>query len=488
MSRSRNYPLTARLTRMNLLVSGAVLLLAALFFFSYDLFSFRQDLIHNLEVEAQIVGDSTVSALTFNDPQSAGATLASLKRSPDVLSAVLDSADHSVFARYGTADGEGAVFHPLAMYDTDRAWPSGTDVLLAHRIVFQGKTVGVLYISARFTEIGQRARQYLLIAFIILVFCMAAALAISSISRRLIAHPITALADTALIVSRDRDYSVRAGIRSDSSEIVVLIDAFNTMLSQIQERDAALTRARNELESRVEARTAELQAANRELEAFSYTVAHDLRGPLDAIGGIAFLLTPLLQSASDPQVQSLLEQLKTSSANMGSLIDDLLNFARASTAPIQSAPVNLSSLANRIAAELASSDPTRKVEFQIAETPEVLADAGLMRVVIDNLLRNSWKYTSRHSHGCIEFGAKLAVAGDSGLEKVVYFVRDDGAGFDPARMERLFEPFQRLHDRSEFSGTGIGLATVQRILARQGGTIRAEGRVEHGATFYFTIN
>ena len=488
MSRRKNHALTARLTRMNLLVSGAVLLLAALFFFSYDLFSFRQNLIHNLEVEAQIIGDSTVSALTFDDPQSAGATLATLQRSPDVVSAVLTTADRGVFARYGSSDRDEAETHPLAANDTDQVWPSGTDVLLAHRVVFEGKTAGILYISARFTEIGQRTRQYLFIASVILVFCMAAAVVISSISRRLIARPITALADTALIVSRDGDYSLRADIRSDSSEIVVLIDAFNTMLAQIQERDAALIQARNELEARVDARTAELRAANRELEAFSYTVAHDLRGPLDAIGGIAFLLSEFLENASDPQVQFMLEQLKTSSATMGTLIDDLLNFARASTAPIQSTPVNLSSVANKIAAELAFSDPKRRVEFQIAETPEVLADAGLMRAVLDNLLRNSWKYTSHHSRACIEFGAKQVVAGDSGLDKLVFFVRDDGAGFDPARMDRLFEPFQRLHDKNEFSGTGIGLATVQRILARQGGSIWAEGRVERGATFYFTLN
>jgi light-regulated signal transduction histidine kinase (bacteriophytochrome) len=172
---------------------------------------------------------------------------------------------------------------------------------------------------------------------------------------------------------------------------------------------------------------------------------------------------------------------------MGSLIDDLLNFARASTTPIQSTPINLSSIAMKIAAELSSTDPAREVQFQIADTPEVLADAGLMRIVLDNLLRNSWKYTSHHPRACIEFGARQIAAGNADPSKLVFFVRDDGAGFDPARMDRLFQPFQRLHGKNEFSGTGIGLATVQRILARQGGSIWAEGKVERGATFYFTI-
>jgi len=369
----------------------------------------------------------------------------------------------------------------LAGRETDHAWSSGVRVVIAHRVVFQGKTVGIVTISARLSEIGHRARHYVLIAFIILLFCMAAALAISSTSRRLVAEPIIGLADTALTVSRDKDYSVRAAIPADGSEIGVLVDAFNTMLTQIQERDAALGEARAELEARVEERTAELRMANRELEAFSYTVAHDLRGPLDAITGIAFLLSQAWDNADELKAHVMLEQLTTSTVNMSALIDNLLNFARASTAPLKQAPVNLSAIAREIAAELTASNPKRKVEFIIEDTPEVPADEGLMRIVLDNLLRNSWKYSSHHEQACIEFGAKQ----DAG--KLVYFVRDDGAGFNPDSMGRLFEPFQRLHGKSEFSGTGIGLATVQRILARQGGTIRAEGTVEKGATFYFTF-
>jgi signal transduction histidine kinase len=467
---------------MNLLVSGAVLFIAALAFFSYDLFSFRQDLIRNLDAQAQIIGENTISALTFNDPQSAATTLKSLQRAPDVLSATLVASDGTVFARYGVPDS-GEAAHWLGAGVNDQFWSSGTHVVVAHRIVFEGKPVGIVCISAQLAEIGQRARQYFLIACIILLFCMLAAVVISSISRRLIANPIVALADTARLVSRDRDYSVRAAVRADASEIAVLIDAFNAMLTQIEERDAALSQARADLEVRVEERTAELKAANRELEAFSYTVAHDLRGPLDAISGIAYLLDQLSDGA-DPSVHQMLDQLKLSTANMGSLIDDLLNFARASTTSGESAPVDLSAIASAIAAELTASDPAREVDFQIAATPQANADAGLMRVVLENLLRNSWKYTSHHPKACIEFGARL----DRVTGKTVYFVRDDGAGFDPARMDRLFQPFQRLHEKFDFPGTGIGLATVQRILARQGGSIWAEGAVEKGAAFYFAVN
>ncbi|MES2391148.1 MAG: ATP-binding protein [Acidobacteriota bacterium] len=488
MIRLNNSSLSARLTRMNLLVSGTVLLIASLAFFSYDLFSFRQTLIHNLDAEAQIVGENTISALTFDDQQSASTTLSGLERSHDVLAARLVTSDNREFATYGPSIDDQTQSHRLLASETDHVWASGTHVLIAHRIVLQGKTLGVVYISARLTEIGQRAREYLLIAALIMILCMAAALAISSISRRLIAKPIITLADTALLVSQDQDYTVRANIESNSTEITVLVDAFNTMLTQIQARDTTISEARAHLEARVAERTSELQAANRELEAFSYTVAHDLRGPLDAITSLVYLLTQTCDTAENAAVPPMLDQLKASTINMGSLIDDLLNFARATTTPVNTGPLNLSTIARDITAELAFSNPHRQVTFSIANTADVIADPGLVRIVLDNLLRNSWKYTSHHPHACIEFGVHYTATRARRDGRTVYFIRDDGAGFDPAQQQKLFQPFQRLHGRSEFPGTGIGLATVQRILSRQGGSIWAEGAVEKGATFYFTLD
>jgi signal transduction histidine kinase len=346
--------------------------------------------------------------------------------------------------------------------------------------MFRGSSLGVVYISATLNEIGQRARHYLLIAGLILLLCMLAALLISSLSRKLVAQPIASLAETARSISREHDYSVRAEESTDSVEMSVLTEAFNDMLQQIQQSESALRRSRNELEQRVEERTAELSAANRELEAFSYTVAHDLRGPLDSITGLAYLLAGA-SSQLDPNSREMVQRLQDSTKNMSALIDDLLNFARASTAPIKRDQVSLTSIALRIAGDLRSSEPTRSVDFNIADLPPVEADAGLMRIVLDNLLRNAWKYTSHHAKACIEFGAKLIDG------RMVYFVRDDGAGFDPSRTGEIFQPFHRLHSKSEFPGTGIGLATVQRILTREGGEIWAEGGVEKGAAFYFTL-
>ena len=474
--------ISAKLTWMNVVVSATALVLAAVAFFSWDVISFRRNLIHNLQTSAQIVGTNSVSALLFDDPQSAGTTLEALRSTPDVVSAELVTADGATFAEYHrSASAEAPQVRSLEPGANDQSWISGRQVLLAHRIIFQGKAVGTVYIEAELAETGPRARQYLEMAIGVLLICMLAGLLIGSAARRLVDRPIVALAETARRVSRERDYSVRAAPHPDRDEITVLIEAFNEMLVQIQERDTALNRAREQLEARVQERTAALRAANRELEAFSYTVAHDLRGPLDAVQGMVYLLDSLEREKREGDRGEILEQLRGATRNMASLIDDLLNLSRASTTALKKQRVDMTAIVTRVAEELKRSDPGRRVEFMIAQLPEVEADEGLIRVALDNLIRNAWKYSSRHNAACIEFGA-INRRGE-----IVYYVRDDGAGFDPKLSDQLFQPFHRLHTRSEFPGTGIGLATVQRILARHGGHIWAEGAVEKGATFWFTL-
>ena len=474
--------ISAKLMRMNLMVTGLVLVLAVVAFFLYDLVSFQRNLVRNLNSAARLVGANSVSALLFDDPLSATTTLDALRSSPDILAAALVGNDGAVFAQYRRAgDTQSLRMPPLPPGVQDRSWLSGSHVLIAHRIIFQGKPAGTVYILAELTETARRTRHYLLMAFLILLACMVAAFLISATARRLIAQPIIALAETARSVSRERDYSVRAAPHPDKDEITVLIEAFNEMLVQIEQREAALNRARDLLEVRVQERTEELRAANRELEAFSYTVAHDLRGPLDAIQGMVFILETLDREESNADRGEILEQLRRGISNMALLIDDLLNLSRASTHPLRATPVHLSAMAHEIANELQRAEPQRNVQFMIASVPQIEADQGLMRVALDNLIRNAWKYTSHHEMACIEFGMELVEG------KIVFFVRDDGAGFDPAQADQLFQPFHRLHSRSEFPGTGIGLATVQRILARHGGRIWAEGAPEKGATFWFTI-
>jgi signal transduction histidine kinase/DNA-binding response OmpR family regulator len=241
----------------------------------------------------------------------------------------------------------------------------------------------------------------------------------------------------------------------------------------------ALERARL-LESLVE-RTAQLAAANKELEAFSYSVSHDLRAPLRAIDGFGEALQEECGSRLDPQGQRYLESIRRAAGRMRQLIDDLLDLARVARAEIRHDEVDLSALASAVAAQLQAAQPERQVDFVIAPGLHAYGDPRLLRLVFENLLGNAWKYTRKHPAARIEFGV-VERAGSP-----VYLVRDDGAGFDMKYADKLFGAFQRLHTSTEFEGTGVGLATVQRIIHRHGGRIWAEAVIEKGATFWFTL-
>jgi PAS domain S-box-containing protein len=232
----------------------------------------------------------------------------------------------------------------------------------------------------------------------------------------------------------------------------------------------------------LERRTAQLEVANRELEAFGHSVSHDLRAPLRHIEGFSHALLEEYGARLEPEGRRYLDRIRYATSHMGQLIEDLLDLSRVTRADMVADAVNLSELAGAIAGELQSSEPGRQVQFVIEPGLIADGDARLLRVALENLFANAWKYTSKHPTARIEFGATSD--GDGHVE---YVLRDDGAGFDMARAERLFGPFQRLHGAAEFEGTGIGLATVQRIIHRHGGRIWAEAAVEKGATFHFTL-
>ena len=274
---------------------------------------------------------------------------------------------------------------------------------------------------------------------------------------------------------------MRADSDGSRGELAVLIAAFNELLTGIQERDAHLQRAREQLEQRVAERTTQLAAANKELEAFSYSVSHDLRAPLRSIDGFSQALLEEYGEQFDDTAKDYLTRARSASQRMSVLIDDLLSLSRVTRSEMRHEILDLTAMARSIGEELQKSDASRQVDFVIAEGLKVEGDPRLLRVAMDNLIGNAWKYTSRHASARIEIGCN-GNNGDS-----AYFVRDDGAGFDPRYADRLFGAFQRLHGLADFPGTGIGLATVQRIIRRHGGDVWAEGEVEKGATFYFTL-
>ncbi len=465
-----------------MLVSGVALLLACASFIGYDLISFREATVYNLSIQAQIAGTNAVSALLFDDQNSAEKTLSALQASPNIISAGILTLDGRPFATYfRDKDGVPPALPQMASRQTEiHQFGNGT-VLLVRAIEFQGKPTGIIYIQSGMEVLYARLKLYAGISAVVLAMSLLVALLISSIFQRDIAGPIVQLAEIAQRISRDKDYSVRAAQADSRDEVSVLVEAFNGMLSQIQEREEALQEAHNELEHRVQERTTELNNINKELEAFSYSVSHDLRAPLRAIDGFSQALLEDYGDKLDSFGQDHLQRVRLAAQRMSTLIDDLLNLSRVTRSEIHREKLDISAVVKSIAEELQRTAPDRKVTFVITEGLTADGDSRLLRVAIENLVGNAWKYTSAHKSARIEFGFHQ----DNG--RSAYFIRDDGAGFDPRYSDRLFGAFQRLHAMTEFPGTGIGLATVQRIIRRHGGEIWAEGAVEKGATFYFTL-
>lgn len=236
-----------------------------------------------------------------------------------------------------------------------------------------------------------------------------------------------------------------------------------------------------ELEQRVTERTAELKVSYQEMESFAYSVSHDLRAPLRSIDGFSLAILEDYGESLDEKGKDYLRRVRTATQKMGLLIDDILKLSRINRCELTRETLNLSELARIIAEELQSTEPERKVDIVIATGLITQGDGGLIKVALNNLLGNAWKFTSSHAEASIEFGSRK-VEGET-----AYFVRDNGVGFDPQYKDKLFVTFQRLHTEQEYPGTGVGLSLVQHIIHRHGGKVWAEGALERGATFWFTV-
>ncbi|RNC71072.1 MAG: DUF3365 domain-containing protein [Desulfuromonadales bacterium] len=248
-----------------------------------------------------------------------------------------------------------------------------------------------------------------------------------------------------------------------------------------REAEETTLRLNRELEQRVAERTAELQAANSELEAFCYSVAHDLRTPLRGMNGFSRIILDRYGTTLDEEGQEYFRRVSAASTRMGQLVDDLLHLTKVTRAEMRRTAVDLTAMAREIAIDCRHTQPERRAEFVIQDGLMATGDENLLRIVMVNLLANSWKFTVR------EPVARIEVGSTDHDGKTAYFVRDNGVGFDMAYVDKLFGPFERLVSFDEFEGTGIGLATVKRIVERHGGNVWAEGEPDKGATFSFTL-
>ena len=472
----RDWPIKQKLTAILVLISGLVLLLTSAAFAGYQYWSLRQATRDALSVRGRIIAANSTASLAFANDADARELLSALRADRHIVAAVLYDKGGNVFAAY-PADVAG---HAVPAAPGPDGYRFERGLLIGFQPVEEAgsQRLGTLYLASDLDAIYDTLRLSGVIGLAVLAVALLAAYLLSRVLQGTISQPILALAETAKAVSTRQDYSVRAP-KVGEDELGALTDAFNQMLGRIEDQKDELQRYAADLERRVEERTHELQerneslrrnaaellAANTELDAFAYSVSHDLRAPLRSIDGFSQILLEDYATQLDEAGRESLHRVRAASQRMGTLIDDLLKLARVTRAEIRTEDVDLSGMARDIAAELERATPERKVEFAIAPGLKARGDTRLLRVVLDNLLRNSWKYTSKRPAPRVEFRSADANGGQA------FMVRDNGAGFDMKYADKLFGVFQRLHSAADFEGTGIGLATVRRIINRHGGRI-----------------
>jgi len=464
---------------------------------AYDVETYEDTWTADVTTQAELVGRMSATALTFDDPEVARANLELLSLRPRVQAAAIYTARGALFASYRRA-GFDAELPPLPAAEGSAL--DGRDLVIYRRIIAGDEILGTIYLRTDY-EVLARLVDYARIAAIVALAAMLVAFAMSSRLQRVVTGPIMAIAGIAREVVDRSDYSRRATKLSDD-EVGMLVDSFNRMLEEIERRTGELRsanielereiddrrnaeqevlRLNSELESRVQERTAQLETANQELEAFAYSVSHDLRAPLRSVDGFSQALLDDFPEHIPDDARRYLGRIRAATLRMGQLIEDLLNLSRVSRSSLNLVDVDVSRIAHEVVDALAMQEPTRQVDVVIRDGMHARADSQLLRTALENLLGNAWKFTARTDRPRIEVGSMR----DG--ERTVYFVRDNGAGFDMAYADKLFGAFQRLHGVSEYPGTGIGLATVKRIVSRHGGRIWADADVGRGAAFFFTL-
>ncbi|HEV7477552.1 MAG TPA: ATP-binding protein [Burkholderiales bacterium] len=463
---------------------------------AYDLSSYHRSWVADISTQADLLGRTVAPALAFDDPRVARENLELLRSRPKVRAAAVYNARGRLFATYAAAGEAGFPELPEA----DGARIAGDDLIVFKRIVDGREILGTVYVRADY-ELYDRLLGYLGIASIVAIAALLVAYALSLWMQRAVMRPLLAISEVARQVAGQRNYALRAE-KLSSDEVGMLAEAFNAMLTDIGEatrgleaskRDAErevaerrraeeeVLRLNAELEQRVKERTAQLEYTNGELESFCYTVSHDLRAPLRAIDGFSQALLEDFPKDVPEEAQRYLGRIRSSTLRMGQLIEDLLNLSRVSRVELARREIDFGEVARQVATDLHVRDPARAVEIVVWDDMPANADPRLLRAALENLMGNAWKFTGKVERPRIEVGALR----DG--ERSTFFVKDNGAGFDMAYANKLFGAFQRLHSEREYAGTGIGLATVQRIVHRHGGRIWADAKIGKGAVFFFTL-
>ena len=474
----KNKSIQNKLMEVMLITSTVVLLLTCAAYFGYEYYSFRRNTVDHLSIISRIIAANSTAALAFENTQDAEEVLSSLAVEPTIAGAALYDASGNIFATYRSKDSiwntpetqpdwEGFRF--------ERAYVTGLQP-----VIHEGTRLGSLYLASNMQAMYERFTLYIGIAALVVAVSFLVAYLLSNRLQKNLSRPILDLAATARAVSENTDYSVRAK-KYANDEVGLLTDAFNKMLVRIESQNQEIKALNQDLENKVEMRTKDLETAYREMEAFSYTVSHDLNAPLRHIDSYVNILLTRNEDGLDDQTKKTLDIITKKTRRLRQLIDDLLAFSQLGRKELMRDNVKINNIVADIIAEYKKMDNHAAVTFTIDPLPDAFCDAATIRQVWENLISNAVKYSGQRSNPVIH------VRSQRGNDSTVYSVQDNGAGFDMKHYHKLFNPFQRLHNQSDFEGTGVGLAIVERIISKHGGKIWAESKVDQGTTFYFSI-
>ena len=511
----RNVSIKRKLLLIIMLTSSVALLMASGTFVVYELIRFRDDMVRDLTIKADIVASqstASTAALGFKDAKTVTDVLNKLVAEKHIVAARIYTRDGKLLARYQRADVPGDVLPPRDLVDGYRFKDDHLD--LVRQVVLDNRSVGTIYLRSDQQEMKTRLQPYGQIVVVVLLVSFGVAWLVSFRLQPIVSKPILELARTARDVSARQDYSLRA-VKQGNDELGELMDGFNEMLAQIQRRDAALEQARKNLEQRVRERTHELQQevadrkqaeeklkataaqlerSNRELQDFAYVASHDLQEPLRKVQAFGDRLKSTCSKGLGNEGRDYLERMQTAARRMQVLIEDLLAFSRVTTKANPFQPVDLGRIAREVLSDLEVRIQQSGGKVEVQALPTLDADPLQMRQLLQNLIGNALKF---HQDGkpprvrvrCHVPPSDAATAGsgeqNDGLCQIE--VEDNGIGFDERHLDRIFIPFQRLHGRSSYEGTGIGLAICRKIVDRHSGTITARSTPGQGATFVVTL-
>jgi signal transduction histidine kinase len=433
---------------------------------------------------AELLSEYCIAPMTFNDSAAVYDIIKKVEVIPKLLAVAVYTNTEELITLY--SKDSLIVIPRKGIENTNNSGIFSKYFTKTQTIVYNNIQLGIICLYVSKQEIKESIINDIRWSFFVSIIIAIVGIILIEIFQRKISNPIIDLLETIKTISSTKNFNIRTQSNTND-EIGVLAEKFNEFIEQIQKKQAAeiiakqeIENLNKELEERVKQRTLQLEQSNKDLESFAYSVSHDLRAPIRHIDGFTKMLESKLPEKNE-QIQHYIDKIHESSKNMQNLISDLLSYSRIGRQELQMDMIHIQSVIEEIIETYQQDTQDRSIEWIIHNIPKIYGDIRLIRLAFENLISNAIKYTSKKEHAIIEIGCNITP------ETIEIFIQDNGVGFDQTFADKLFGVFQRLHSDKDFQGTGIGLANVKRIIQRHGGSVRAEGKENEGATFYVTF-